>query len=75
MGFDIRGTSREHQPVAHLEQRGKVQLGAERRYQHRQRIRACRDGIDVFLTDHVEVVVSTEPAIGRNSDDGQARHV
>ena len=75
MGFDIRGTPREHQAVAHLEQCRQIEFGAKRRYQHRQRIGACRDGIDVFLADHVEVVVSTEPAIGRNSDDGQARHV
>ena len=75
MGFDIRGTARQHQPVADFEQCREIQLRAERGHQHRQRIGSCRDGIDVFLADHVEVVVSTEPAIGRNSDDGQARHV
>jgi hypothetical protein len=75
MGFDIRGAPREHQPVAHLEERPEIELGAERGHQHRQRVRACGDGIDVLLADHVEVVLSTEPAIGWNSDDWQARHV
>jgi hypothetical protein len=33
------------------------------------------NGLDVFLADHVEIVLSTEPAVGWNSDERQARHV
>ena len=69
MRFDIRRAAREQQPVADFEQRVQVELGPERRHEHRHRARTCGDGVDVLLADHVEIVLSTQPAIGRNSDD------
>ena len=75
MGFDIRCAAREQQSVAHLEQGRQVELGPESGHEHRQRIRTDGDGVDVLLADHVEVVLPTQPAIGWNSDERQARHV
>jgi hypothetical protein len=75
MRFDIRGAAREQDPIASRDQLSQIQRGREGRYQQRQCASAYGDGVDVLLADQVEMVLSTKPAIGRNSDDGQPRHV
>ena len=74
--FDIRRAAREQQPIACLQAaRARSISGPSAGTSTGTRVRALRDGFDVLLADHVEIVLSTQPAIGRNSDERQARHV
>jgi hypothetical protein len=75
MWLDIRCAAGEQQPIAGTQQRRQIHLGPESGYEHRHRVRTDGDGFDVLLADHVEVMLPTEPAIGWNSDERQARHV
>ncbi len=75
MWFDIRCAPREQQSVQSLEQRRQIQGGPQRGYEHGHRTRTGGDGFNIFLADHVEVMLPVEPAIGWNSDERQARHV
>jgi hypothetical protein len=75
IGLDIRCAPGEQQSVANVQERRQIQVGSQGGHEHRHRIGAGGDGIDVFLADHVEIVVSIQPAIGWNSDERHARHV
>jgi hypothetical protein len=75
MWFDIRGAAGQEQSVAGIQQGWQIERGPERRHEHRHRVRAEGHGFNVFLADHVEDMLPVEPAVGRNSDDRQARHV
>jgi hypothetical protein len=75
MWFDIRCAAGEQQSVAGIQQGWQIELGPQGGYEYRHRVRAQGDGLDVFLADHVEVMLPTKPAVGWNSDERQARHV
>jgi hypothetical protein len=75
MGLDIRCAPREQQSVAGIQQGWQIEFGPESGHEHRNRTSTGGDGFDVFLADHVEVLLPVEPAVGWNSDERQARHV
>jgi hypothetical protein len=75
MWFDIRCAAGEQQSVAGSQQGLKIERSPEGGYEHRDGFRSPYDRLDIFLTDHVEVLLPIEPAIGWNSDERQARHV
>jgi hypothetical protein len=75
MWFDIRWAAREQDSIAGLDQLRGIERGLEGGHQHRKPTRAERYGVDVLLADHLEKVLSKQPAVGRDSDDGQPRHV
>jgi hypothetical protein len=75
MWFDIRCAPGQQQPIAGIQERRQVDPGPERGYQHRNRVGARGDGLDVLLAGHVEVMLPTQPAVGWNSDERQASHV
>jgi hypothetical protein len=75
VGFDIRCTPGQQQAVTGIQQGRQINLGPQSGDEHRQRVRTDGDGFDVLLAGHVEEVLSTQSAIGWNSDEGQARHV
>jgi len=73
--LNIRRTSRQQQPIAGIEHRSQILFAPEGGNEDRNRVRALRDGFDVLLANQMEMVLSNETAIGRNSYERLAKHV